>query len=82
MDSWKCSNCEQQMTVDSFREQGGVNDSYVLIYKCNNCKLQGYTATKNTKDINGAKVIQVMDKEVYTEKQINDVITKLNKGKK
>jgi len=80
MDSWKCSKCENPMQVDSFREQGGVNDSYVLIYECEVCKLQGYTASKNTKDISGATVVKVLDKGFYSAKHINNVIENLNQN--
>ena len=80
MDSWKCSKCENPMQVDSFREQGGVNDSYVLIYECVVCKLQGYTASKNTKDISGAIVVKVLDKNIYSKEHINRVIKNLNQN--
>lgn len=80
MDTWNCE-CGNSMSVDSYKEQGGVNDSYILIYECNNCKSRKYTTAKNTKDVNGAKVIKVMDRDVYSQKQINDEIAKLTKDK-
>jgi len=76
MDSWSCK-CGNEMSLDSYREQGTVNDSYLLIYKCNECGCKGYTSSRNTKDIAGASVIKVMDKEVYTKKQLNDEVAKL-----
>ena len=81
MDSWNCE-CGNSLSVDSYREQGTVNDSYLLVYECNQCGCKGYTSAKNTKDVTGAKVIKIMDKEVYTEKQINDEIDKLKNSRK
>ena len=80
MDSWNCK-CGNAMSVDSYREQGGVNDSYLLIYECNQCGCKGHISSKNTKDVTGAKVIKIMDKEVCSKKQINDEIDKLKNTK-
>ena len=52
------------------------------MYECNVCKWQGYTTAKNTKDVSGAKVLEVLDKDGYSEQHINNKIAQLNQDTK
>ncbi|GIT98798.1 hypothetical protein [Sulfurovum sp. TSL1] len=78
MESWKCNKCSADLSTQSYKEWGGVNDTYVLIYSCDTCDEKGYTVTKNTRDIKGATVIKTFDKEVHPEEEIQKTINELN----
>lgn len=78
MESWKCSKCGADLSTQSYKESGGVNDTYVLIYSCDSCGEKGYTVTKNTRDIKGATVIKTFDKEVHSTEEIQKAIDELN----
>ena len=78
MESWNCSKCGSSLSTNSYKEVGGFNDSYVLIYSCDKCNEKGYTVTKNTTNISGATVIKELDKEVYSNEEIQKEIADIN----
>ena len=81
MGLWKCV-CGQEMSDDSYKEFGGVNDTYTLFYQCDNCKKTSTTVTKNVTNISGATVIEIYDHDVCDNLYISNSIEKLKKKMK
>ena len=75
MNFWNCSNCEAKLS-DNGQKELGLNDTYILLYTCNKCSAHGYTVTKNTKNIVGATIVKVLDKEIHTQSSIDEEIKK------
>lgn len=70
------SNCEcgNEISADSYRESGTVNDKYLIIYACDQCDKKGFCVTTNTRTMKGAKVLRVMDMGLHNQEKINEVL--------
>lgn len=73
MNSWKCRGCDEGLSAQGNKVLG-VNDTYIVIYQCNKCQTKGYTVAKNSKDIAGAKTLKVLDKELHSQREIDQAI--------
>lgn len=73
MESWNCE-CGNSLSTNSHKNVGGVNDSYVLIYKCNKCNKKDFAVTKNTTSVIGATVLEYFDKEIHSQEEIDNAI--------
>ncbi|EGR2742533.1 hypothetical protein DC846_14120 [Vibrio parahaemolyticus] len=73
MNYWNCSSCGESMS-DHGQKQISGNDTYILLYECLKCSTHGYTVTKNTRDIQGASVLKVLDKDSSDQATIDQEI--------
>jgi len=73
MDISKCE-CGNEISANSYRESGTVNDNYLIIYACDKCDKKGFDVTTNTRTMQGAQVLKVMDMELHDQEKRNEVL--------
>lgn len=57
--------CGNSISYNDYHEAGGINDKYVVVYKCEKCERLGHTIVENDSRPNlaGATVLNSTDRE-------------------